>query len=371
MLGSSYTSRSVTVIIVVRLCKASDWYRALIGLATLAIAPGIPASGLGAVVVDPSITLTQESVLVSPHGRTHYAYLLTTGTELVFTLRFSRWGGEPLSVWLVDEPNYRRLSVGRAFSYYEQGSGLARRTAQLVFAVPRTGVYYVVLDNPAESPRELAVYAYVNTSEPSAEDELTRRVYEGFYAELATLFELEEIDIVITRCGRVNAFSTPNRVVICKEFDEIMAAGPTPGLRLFVLMHETAHCFLYSWGYRSIYANQVLADRLAATLIELMDQEELAAHAARWFASNTSFTEGPLAQGALTIHRQRARRLAEWLNDDEQIDLLWTRRIVVPRMRSSALEAVMNRPGLEPGTRERIERELTRRLGENGVVNRP
>jgi hypothetical protein len=230
-----------------------------------------------------------------------------------------------------------------------------------VFTTPRTGMYYVLVDNSgAKRPAELSVYSYAKTPHPSAADVRTRDIYEGLYRELGTLLDFDNVEIHVRRCGRVTAFSTPN-VVICTEFEELMSSGANPGVRLFVLMHEVAHSFLYSWGYRSTYRNQFMTDRLAATLIEMMDREELAAEAAEWFAENESFTAPSDVGAPFAISRQRAQRIANWLNDDEQLDLLWTKRIVFPRMHTAALEAIMERAELEPRTRSRIASELTKR----------
>ena len=341
---------------------AFDARRALVALALLGTAATVVSNALGGVIVDPSITLTREASEVEAGGHAHYAYHLAAGTEFVFTLGAASWRGTPLRIWLLDEPNYRNLSAGRPFSYVEEGSGLAQRFAQFTFAVSRTDVYHIIIDNTeARVSRQLRIYAYANLPEPSAADAQAQRAYEQFYENLRALFEFEDIDIVITRCGRVNAFSTPRRVVICKEFDELLAQGPTPGLRLFVLLHEAAHTFLYAWGYRSIYASQWMTDRLAATLTALMGHEDSVAEAARWFASNRWLDEPSSLDAQFAMQKQRAQRLEEWLTEEITLDLSWTRRIVFPKMRTAALESMLARSDLEPRTRRRIEAELHER----------
>lgn len=335
-----------------------------VGIATLAGMLALPAGALSAVIVDPSITLTQEATRVEAREHLRYDYQLTANSELVFDFRTSRWRRDALRLWLLDEVSYRNWRSGRTFTSFSPSPFVTKRGGRLHFTAPRTGLYYVILDNrEASSPKELSVYAYVNLPVASEEDEQTRRVYQSFYRELQRLLEFQEFDIRVTRCGQVNAYAMTD-VVICKELDELLMAGPTDGLRLFVLMHEIAHSFLFSWGYRTVYSDQVLTDRLAATLIEMMDRRRIAVEAAEWLQLNNSFTGLPGSDGDLAIGKARARRVAEWLIDEDQLDLLWTRRILFPRMHSAALSAIAEERNLEDRTRRRIERELMKRNDE-------
>jgi hypothetical protein len=147
-------------------------------------------------------------------------------------------------------------------------------------------------------------------------------------------------------------------IVICREFDELLADGTTSGVRLFVLMHEVAHQLLFTWGYRSIYRRQLTADRLAATLMELMDRKESATAAAQWFASQALPIENPLDTVAFTMSPYRARKIAGWLESGEETDRGWTRRIILPRMQTPALESMADADELHLRTRERVEKEL-------------
>ena len=47
------------------------------------------------------------------------------------------------------------------------------------------------------------------------------------------------------------------------------------------------------------------------------------------------------ATGALAFSEARANRIARWLSHEEDFDRLWTRRVVVPRLRTSALESLV------------------------------
>ena len=313
------------------------------------------------VIVDPSITLTRQNVSIPRDGRANFSYRLAEGTDLVFTVGFAKWRGGPLRIWLLDDENYRRMDTGQEFDYLEPGSGLARRRAQFVFNVPRTGVYHIVLDNSqGRIGRHLDVYAYARTLELSAEEERIKRVYEGFYAEMNALLHFEDFDIVIPRCGRPNAFAARN-IVICRELEEQLADSAMSGVQLFVFMHEVAHQLLRAWGYRSTYRHQLTADRFAATLMELMDREEEAAQAAEWFASSNLTVEGSSRAASFTMSRHRARKIAGWLEALEETDRGWTRRVIVPRMRTPALVEMVDAEQLQDKTLERIELELERR----------
>jgi hypothetical protein len=121
-----------------------------------------------------------------------------------------------------------------------------------------------------------------------------------------------------------------------------------------------AHRLLFTWGYRSTYRRQLTADRVAATLMELMDREESAAAAAHWFAAQALPIENPPDAVAFTMSPYRARKISGWLESGTETDRGWTRRIILPRMRTPALES-MTDDQLHARTRERVERELRER----------
>jgi hypothetical protein len=114
------------------------------------------------------------------------------------------------------------------------------------------------------------------------------------------------------------------------------------------------------WGHQSINVNQIMVDRLAATMFRMID-DELALSIAAWFSDSTSLPYGLSQQAAYVMSDARARRIASWLIAEERFDRKWSRRIVVPRMRTPALESLLDDEFLSERSREYIYRELSGR----------
>jgi hypothetical protein len=314
------------------------------------------------VSVEQSFTLTRESVVLPAASVASYEYPLEAGIELIFTVETAHWRRDPLRIWLLDAPNYERMFQGESFDFLKSGTGLIDREGQIRFAVPETGRYFFVLDNSRSgAERELDVYAYARTEDPGAADDRARRFYQGFYDRLNELIDIDDVEIHVRRCGDVNAFTTGSRVVICRELDDLLNVAATPGVQLFVLLHEISHSLIARWGYRSIYLNQYMVDRLAVTLFAMMEEDDLADHAAEWFATRSDSLQEFVPFETFALTGSRSRRIAGWLRNKRDLDRGWTRRIVVPRMSTSALEAFADAEHLHSRTRQRIRRELSER----------
>lgn len=336
------------------------------GLVVAALLLAQTTQAAGEIFFESSDTLTREVIRVDAWERKSFEYRLDRGARLVFSLRSSRWRRDPIQVWLVDDGNFHQIEAGRSFDYFESASGLAQRRANFVFPVPESGSYHVVLDNSEGSrPRELAVYAYVNQAELSPRERETVALYESFYRDITDLFETDELDIAVARCGTANAYYQ-GWIVICRELDDFLAARAPDGVRLFVLMHEVAHRFLDVWGYRSTFHRQMQADRFAAALIELTGHHEKGREAADWFASDAGAIEESPDGSSFSMSRNRARRISDWLTDSDDIERWWTSRILLPRMRTEALEGLLGDERVPSRTRGWIESELgDRRQNEN------
>jgi hypothetical protein len=330
---------------------------AIVTLSTLFSLPGIAA-----VDVEPSFGLTRESLDLPAEKIAAYEYELRAGSELVIGVRLEHWRRDPLRIWLVDARNYEKLLTGRAFDYFDSATGMIRREAQITFDVTDTGRYYVVLDNlQSTATRRMEVYAFVRTQMPGPADERTQSFYEAHYDALSDLIDMEGISVQVRRCGEANAYTIGSRVVICRELDNLLAATEMAGVRLFVLLHEIAHALIANWGYRSIVRDQIMVDRLAATLFTMLDEDDAAEKAARWFLRRASDRNDPMLDELFALSKSRARRIAASLREEGELNRFWTRRIVVPRIRTAALENLARAAHLDETSRRRLALELSER----------
>jgi hypothetical protein len=338
---------------------ASTKERALFAAAILVVL--LPLDCFASVKVEPSVVLTQETIEIAPEGFQFYEYELVAGSELVFTLDLFRWRREPLRLWLVDTINSERFRAGQPFDYIAQGTGSVEQAGRISYLAPATGRYYMVLDNSrSRRAKQLSVYAYARMPTLNDSEDRVQRLYRSYYDELDSLFEMGDIELEVRRCGRVNAYAVGPKIVICRELHETLSDNAVPGVELFVFLHEASHSLISRWGHQSINVNQIMVDRLAATMFRMID-DELALSIAAWFSDSTSLPYGLSQQAAYVMSDARARRIASWLIAEERFDRKWSRRIVVPRMRTPALESLLDDEFLSERSREYIYRELSGR----------
>jgi len=318
--------------------------------------------------VEASVTLTRESLVLPASSVATYEYALDEGSDLVFSVHLARWRRDPLRIWLVDESNFGRLVAGEDFEFLEPGTGMIRRQAQIEFHVAVAGRYYVVLDNTHSTlQRDLDVYAYARSEEPSTADVVARSFYQAYFDALADLMDMGDIQVQVRRCGQINAYSIGSLVVICRELDNLLSATASPGVRLFVLLHEVSHSLIADWGYSSIVRNQFIVDRLAAALFAMVDVTSSADAAALWFTNGLVGGDGSPFDESLGMSRARARRIATWLQDDGDLGRMWTRRIVVPRLCTTAIEKLVTAEHLDEPSRRQLTIELTERRSAGSV----
>jgi hypothetical protein len=82
---------------------------------------------------------------------------------------------------------------------------------------------------------------------------------------------------------------------------------------------------------------------------------------------NFSDPDESALDASLMLTRSRARRIAAWLQEEGELERIWTRRIVVPRIRTGALEALIDADHLDEISRRRIELELIERRADTSL----
>jgi len=269
-----------------------------------------------------------------------------------------------VTVMLLNEESYRRLPVIDRPLF--QGKTGDRMSFSIL--VPQTGHYYAVIDNrTGDAVRKFtidikAAAAGVKTSPPSS----------GVNAQLGTItdtlrqaFVFDALVIRAAKCGKPNAFSGPNGVIICSEYahelvDTLGDKRKAADALIFILLHEVGHVLLRQWDY-PFYNNEEVVDEFATVLMVMFLGERRARSQAEYFASRDSARE---VRKKLTtddrhpLSLQRARNILNWV-DDPKLVYNW-QPVLVPHMQTAFLERLKDK---SPGwtSRELVERELALR----------
>lgn len=334
-------------------------YFTIVVLAALAACSAAHA----AVRVESLTTLVNEVVEVPAATYLYYPLQLPQGTKLSVQVGVSG-SNRSLDIALVDDATFRNIEAGQP---YEVDEGLVQRidrngvlTAQAI----TEGVYYLILDNrrARSASRSVAVFAVATGTADTAETKELESIYAERYQLLKNLFIFQDFDIQVTMCGQANAFSDPT-ITMCYELYEVLADHGASEAELFVFMHEVAHSLLRQWGL-PLWDNEDAADELATVLLIAIEQKDALNKAVEWWSQNASTSE---ALNALvnddrhTLSPQRARNIANWLQDSDD-RTLWWERLLVPHMTTEALkEGLKPSPEVSQAERELIQVELRRR----------
>lgn len=321
------------------------------------------SAAYSAVHVESLKTLVNEIAEVPAATYLYYPLQLPQGTTLSVQVGVAG-SNQSLDIALVDEATFHKIEAGQS---YEVEEGLAQRidrSGGLTAQAATTGSYYLILDNTRarSAPRRVAVFAVATRGADSTEAKELESIYTDRYQLLKSLFVFQDFDIQVTLCGQANAFSEPT-ITMCYELYDSLAKLGASEAELFVFMHEVAHSLLNQWGL-PLWDNEDAADELATVLLKAFDQQDALNKAIEWWGQNVSTSE---ALNALinddrhTLSPQRARNIANWLQDSDDRTLRWE-RLLVPHMTTEALkEGLKPSPEVSQDERDLIQEELKRR----------
>jgi hypothetical protein len=189
--------------------------------------------------------------------------------------------------------------------------------------------------------------------------------YEAAYSWLRRLFIFNDFNIYFRYCGQINAFSNPQdgSITICNELVvKLVNEGHGKALP-WVFFHEVGHSLLRLWDY-PLWDNEDAADEFA-TVILLMEGDAgkgVILDAIKEWQTYPSFFESLaklFTDDRHSISIQRARNIANWMKDSENLKRRWL-KILVPNIQTEALKGILRRPAPWVDT-ELIEKELQRR----------
>jgi len=270
-----------------------------------------------------------------------------------------------LNVLLINEADFKAFPKIKTPLFKGQTSG----EFGFSIKVPKTGAYYLVLDN-RDGDQAHAFSMTVTASNKNGDTVTTgmneaHRQLEKFEESLRKYFIFDDITFKIGKCGTANAFYDGNdTVVLCLELGaQLLLLGDEDKARdvlIFALIHEMGHVLLNQWGY-PFYNNEELVDEFTTALLLMFNQGEKARSPAELFSKLSPDKELELKRTQFDRHPlsiQRGRNIIKWLEDPELV-LRW-QKIFVPHMQTDVLKALLRSP--KPWTdKTLINQELVRR----------
>ena len=280
---------------------------------------------------------------------------------------------KPVELFLLSEADYAKFPIVGTPLF--QGDVISKLS--FTVHIPSTGNYYLVLDNRKniESSRvSLTISAGRGAAGFAGDlddsDEQTGSEVPGVHlskitAEMAKIFIFEPFPITVSTCGNENAYSSRDRVILCREYvskvqNALNDKEKTSQVLLFVLFHEIGHVLLHQWNY-PFYDNESIADEFATVLLVMVGEKKQLSATAEYFASKNTETE--LLSKAFQNDRhplsiQRARNIITWVNDRERLERWQT--VFIPHLQSNVLKRWQDENGID-SLLPYIERELNRR----------
>ena len=279
----------------------------------------------------------------------------------------------PVQVLLLNQFNYGKFPMVSSPLF----KGDVMDKLSFAVKIPATGHYYIVIDN---SKGIMSTKATVHVSAGRGEADLIDKTHDKDMTydatptgiklsrindELAKIFIFDPFPITVNKCGKPDAYSKTDRVVLCQEYiaklqNSLDDREKTAQVLLFVVFHEVGHILLHQWGY-PFYDNEGVADEFATVLLVMVGKREQLRTTAKYFASNTAVSE--LLGKAFVDDRhplsiQRARNIVSWVNDRQRIERWQT--IFVPHLQTSILKR-WQQQGKVDSVLKVIEEELGRR----------
>ncbi len=307
-------------------------------------------------------TLVRETVAVKPGRAVQYNFALTSGTTLSAQFHVEGGRNNEIQILLLDASNYQMYEAHHPFKSYPGTSGLVKGIGKYDFKVPQDGVYYVVLDNGHAwlVPRNVTLHLDAVLPQSTPASEQIRALVEQMYSQLKQAFIFPDFQTSIRHCGTANAFSNPN-ITLCVELLEEIIADGVPNAFTFVYLHELGHTLMKQWGL-PLWDNEDAADEFATAILLMFKQQAVALQSAQWWESRGATTQDAVAKIWMddrhSLSPQRARNIAHWVNDANDIVSRW-QRVFVPNMQTPVLQEMLRDPGVSG--KDFIRAELTRR----------
>ena len=278
-----------------------------------------------------------------------------------------------LELLLLNEADYAKFPIVETPLF--QGDVISKLS--FTVHIPTTGNYYLVLDNrkniesnrvslKISAGRGAADFAGdIDESNEQTDSEVTGVHLSKITTAMAKIFIFEPFPITVNNCGNENAYSSKDRVILCREYiskvqNVLSDKEKTSQVLLFVIFHEIGHVLLHQWNY-PFYDNESIADEFATVLLVMVGEKKQLRATAEYFASTNTETE--LLSKAFQNDRhplsiQRARNIINWVNDRERLERWQT--VFIPHLQSNVLKHWQEEKKID-SLLPYIEQELNRR----------
>ena len=268
-----------------------------------------------------------------------FNFSLDAGTRLLAQFKVQGGLDNALQVFVMDPDNFENYSAHRQFHFYRGSSGTVRGIAKSEFEIPRSGVYYIVLDNGRAwlLPRSVTFHLDAILPKSTAASDQLLASLDGVYKQLKRTFIFADFQTTVRHCGTANAFSNPN-ITLCVELIEEMATHDIGNAIVFVYLHELGHTLMREWGL-PLWDNEDAADEFATACLLIGKQDQLAMQAAQWWESRGASTQDAVAKiwtdDRHSLSPQRARNIMRWVNNTNELVPRWE-HVFVPNMQTAA-----------------------------------
>ncbi len=319
----------------------------------------------GNVYIEPSVTLIDQDIKVSPASYMTYTLdNISPGLKLGIKIDVSGGMNNDIFVYLLDFENYSRyINKQRFLTFIQNPTIVYQNTYE--FRLPKSGPYYLVLDNTNSiiSSKYVRVYVTNLLNQPLPYHVELQKVHEKLYKALKDVFEFPSFDIYIKHCGQENAFSDPNITICIEKIDGLYKRGNLASVT-WILFHELGHSLLRLWDY-PLWDNEDAADEFATVFLLLGGGDErrlILRQAVSEWISQPSEQEAKdiLKRGDRhSISIQRARNILNWEKNADELKRRWF-KIFVPHIKTYVLQQMKTKP--EPWMDiSLIENELKKR----------
>lgn len=255
-----------------------------------------------------------------------------------------------ITVALVDEADYPKYPDSEDILFESE----VRNKLSFSVTIPVAGHYYLVLDN-IWGKRLTKTKVYIRGA--SGDDSVLKQnstskdpgkvdqevVLSKIIAKLKKLFIFKSFSIKSRSCGKEEAYSSSDGIMLCTEFikkiyDSSGSKEKSIDIMLFTIFHEVGHILLLQWNY-PFYDNEDITDEFATMMMLMLGKKDNLNAVTEFFISNPSSSE--LISKALQGDRhqlsiQRARNIISWQKDAERFKRWQT--IFVPHMQTAVLE---------------------------------
>jgi hypothetical protein len=243
-------------------------------------------------------------------------------------------------------------------------TGSGDRRIRFELTVPRTGTYYVVLDNGASRASRsfsLHVQASVGGAQGDANsDSRALAELERFQANLRQTFIFEELTFRIASCEQPVASRDGRTVTLCREVGPLAVhrlgdATKARDVVFVVMLRDVGSALLQQWGFPAADSADVI-DQFAVVLHRMYGQAARLDSLVEFFeATDPNAEEDP---GLIDVNPGRLQKLKRWI-DDPHLVRQW-QPFLVERIQTNTLRVLSSQP-LEWTDVDAVKEELARR----------